>query len=696
MAGNLKDPVQFWQELKQRKVVRVMTVYIAGAFALLQAIDMIFPRIGLPSWSVTLVIILLAAGLVVVIILTWIYDITPEGIKRTDDLEQAGDEGKPEIEYVLPGWKSTVSQSREELISYNNVLFTEKVRQNKKKSRIYSYSSVVVIVSVVILFTFSSANTVPFVKRDWVVITDFENLTENPVFDKSLYTAFSLTANQSRYINILPRSRMLETMTRMEMKDQIYIDDETGREIAIREGIDLYIVPSISEVGNKYVIAAEIKESRSGNLLRSEIVNTENQDEILGQLDLLSKRIRRRLGESRYRIALQDKPLMKVTTSSLEALKQFSLGIENHYRFNFEAAKTYYENALRIDTGFISAKASLGNILIQHFNDEKGKDLLGQAVRSADKLTVKEKYNILSSYAVNVEKDFKKGIENTRILTNLYPGDPAFHHNLGYYLQVDGQFENAMKEYKAAVLVNPQQALSFGGMLWIYLEKLGEPDSALVWSRKMISFHPQNAWGYFYLGSAFACLDSLDMALESFLKAREIDPYFIMNQYRLSHIYHSMHLNKEAINMLERITELNKNEIPPFYDIGLNYQAMGDSAAARKYFKMFLEIAQKEWLNKYPGQATTYISLGIVLTRLNDTISSREMLQKALSIDTTLHDRYAEFFCQLGRIPDAIGQVEKALDRGYRDLYSLKLIPDLQPLQNEPEFRALLKQYFNL
>lgn len=695
MTTESRNPFHLWEELKQRKVVRVITVYAASAFALLEAVDMIFPRLGFPSWTVTLVMILLACGLVIAVVLAWIYDITPEGIRKTKDT------GHEIIEPVKGGETGTAGGNlilipdSDELIKEKKI-FAEKINKYKRKEKIYSLSSLIVIMAVILLFLFSSGKTVPFTKSDWIVISDFENLTEQPVFDKSLYTAFSLTINQSRHINVFPRNRIIETLARMQLKDTGYLDEKTGKEIAAREGINILIAPSISEIGNKFVITAKIIEASTGNLLKSVILEAENQDRILQELDRLSRKIRRDLGESRYRIALQDKPLMKVTTSSLEALKQYSLGIENHYRFNFEAAKTYYENALRIDTGFISAKASLGNILIQHFNDEKGKDLIGQAIRSVDKLTVKEKYNILSSYAVNVERDFKKGIENTRILTNLYPGDPAYHHNLGYYFQVDGQFENAMKEYKAAVLVNPQQALSFGGMLWIYLEKLGEPDSALVWSRKMISFHPQNAWGYFYLGSAFACLDSLDMALKSFLKAREIDPYFIMNQYRLSHIYHSMHLNKEAINMLERITELNKNEIPPFYDIGLNYQAMGDSSRARKYFKMFLEIAQKEWLSKYPGLASTYISSGIVLSRLNDTISSREMLQKALSIDTTLHDRYAEFFCQMGRIPDAIGQIEKALDRGYRDLYSLKLNPDLRALQNEPRFRALLNHYFNL
>ena len=104
--------------------------------------------------------------------------------------------------------------------------------QNKKKIRIYSISSLGVILAFIVLFLFSSGTTLPFSERDWVVITDFENLTDNPVFDKSLYTAFSLTASQSSYVNILPRSRMVETLARMEMKDLTTINDKTGREIA--------------------------------------------------------------------------------------------------------------------------------------------------------------------------------------------------------------------------------------------------------------------------------------------------------------------------------------------------------------------------------------------------------------------------------------------------------------------------------
>ena len=561
MAGNLKDPVQFWQELKQRKVVRAMTVYIAGAFALLQAVDMIFPRIGLPSWSETLVIILLAAGLVVVIVLTWIYDITPEGIKRTKNREQGVGEDKPEVEYVVTGWESTMSQSREVLKSYDNVLYAENARQSEKKGRIYSYSSAVVIFAVLVLFTFSSANTVPFAKRDWVVITDFENLTNDPVFDKSLYTAFSLTANQSRYINVFPRSRMLETLTRMQHNINDPVDDKTGREIAAREGIDIYIVPSISEVGNKYAIAAKIMDTKSGNILRSELLKAENKDEILSDLDKLSKKVRRNLGESRYKIASQDKPLKKVTTSSLEALKIYSQGIDHHLMMDFEGARKYYENALKIDTGFTSAKASLGNLLIERFDPVKGRELLSQAVKSVDNLTERERLGILTFYAVNVEKNLPKGIEYAKMRIELYPDDAAARNNLGWYYFNSGQFEEALKEYKATVRIFPDMALPYGGINWIYLEKLGIVDSAFVWSEKMTSDNPENPWGYFYLGSSYLGLDSISKAESAFRKAYEINPGILMNSYRLAHAYRIQGHFSEAIDILKKIRESNRDEV---------------------------------------------------------------------------------------------------------------------------------------
>ncbi len=75
---------RFWEELNRRSVVRIVLIYLAAAYAILESSDMILPRLGLADWTVDMVMIILFVGLVLVIILSWVYDITPGGIKVTD------------------------------------------------------------------------------------------------------------------------------------------------------------------------------------------------------------------------------------------------------------------------------------------------------------------------------------------------------------------------------------------------------------------------------------------------------------------------------------------------------------------------------------------------------------------------------------------------------------------------------------
>jgi TolB-like protein len=83
------DLGQFWQELKRRKVFRVITVYAAAAWVILEFISNIEEPFGLPDWTTRLVFVILCVGLIISIILSWIYDITPEGIEKTKSVEEA-------------------------------------------------------------------------------------------------------------------------------------------------------------------------------------------------------------------------------------------------------------------------------------------------------------------------------------------------------------------------------------------------------------------------------------------------------------------------------------------------------------------------------------------------------------------------------------------------------------------------------
>ena len=86
---NLNKLTQFWQELKRRKVIRVLTMYAATAFIIMEAGDIMLPRLGMPDWTVTFIIILLIVGFPITIILSWVFDITPEGVIKTEPVQLA-------------------------------------------------------------------------------------------------------------------------------------------------------------------------------------------------------------------------------------------------------------------------------------------------------------------------------------------------------------------------------------------------------------------------------------------------------------------------------------------------------------------------------------------------------------------------------------------------------------------------------
>jgi len=105
----MSNRIRFWQELKRRKVFRVLAMYAATAFIILEASDIMLPRLGLPDWTVTLVIILVIIGIPITAIVSWIFDITPEGLMKTAPLNEKK-EPKPRV------------QPKKRLLNPNNIV----------------------------------------------------------------------------------------------------------------------------------------------------------------------------------------------------------------------------------------------------------------------------------------------------------------------------------------------------------------------------------------------------------------------------------------------------------------------------------------------------------------------------------------------------------------------------------------------
>jgi serine/threonine protein kinase/Flp pilus assembly protein TadD len=567
-----------------------------------------------------------------------------------------------------------------------------------KRAWIVVLSLVAVFLAVLIAFDIGSLRNwreqllfpkaIAFAKRDWVVIADFENLTGEEIFDKSLNSALGVSLGQSSYVNVYPRQSIEASLRRMRKEAVQHVDAATARGIAEREGLKLALLPSISGIGGVYALSATIQDPATGASLKSESVRAEGKPEVLKALDQLAKKIRQDLGETRDAVSKQSKPLVQVTTSSLEALKQFSLAVEKSRAGKFDEARQLYEDALRIDPAFTSAKGALGMVQFELFDREKGKALLAQAVQHVEGLTDKEKYNILAFYTSAVQNDFPKAIDYWKSLLALYPDAGGTHNNIGrVYLRME-RYEDAAAEFKEAIRIDPYLMVSYFNLNDIYLFQLGDVASALALCKQQIAYNDRDQGAYYHLGWAYWGKDDLEQARVAFGKALEIGPQLTWNLSGLGHTYRLQGRYSEALQTFLKILQVDAKESAAHYDAGAVCQLMGDVSAARKHFESFREDAEKR-VRKNPQNALDYLDLARALTRLGQKKHGWGLGQKAMSIDPSKHFEFSLLLCLHGKKQEALDHLDLAVQKGFRNYLWMKIHPDLQTISSESRFQNL-------
>jgi tetratricopeptide (TPR) repeat protein len=557
-------------------------------------------------------------------------------------------------------------------------------------------SAASILVAVLIIVWFSGRTpALAFAARDFVLISDFENQTGDPVFDKSLTTAFTTSLGQSSYANVYSRRRVSEALKRMKKPAVDRIDEPLAQEIAVREGLKVIVLPSISGVGESYRVAASIRDVASGKDVKSEFVKANGKDKVLDAVDTLSAAIRKDLGESLQTVS-QGKRLSSVTTQSLEALRQYSIATEKTLALQWDEAKVYLENALRIDPTFTAARASLGMMHVEqamngmpHFDGEEGKRLLSEAVKHVDGLTDREKYGILAFHARAVERNPEHAIGYLKTLLALYPDDSVTHVSLGRTYAQMGRVPEALAEYKEALRIDPRFVLAYANVGATYLYQMGDVASALPVCQKILQLDPGNAWAQDCLGWSYFAKNDLPQAQAAFEKAVAANPQATLSRYRLAHTHRLQGHYQQAIETLLQIQKVDPSETSVFYDMGVVYERMGDSQKARESFTRYRRDLETQW-KKTLHEPGTQLALAATSARLGETYRARQMLRKAMAKVPQLHLEAAFVLSLLGEKKEAVDQLELAIQNGYTNYIWLKMNPDLLPLHGYPAYEQLM------
>jgi tetratricopeptide (TPR) repeat protein len=385
-----------------------------------------------------------------------------------------------------------------------------------------------------------------------------------------------------------------------------------------------------------------------------------------------------------------------VTTQSLDALRQYSIATERALALQWDEAKVYLENALRIDPNFTAARASLGMMHVEqamngvpHFDGEEGKRLLSEAVKHVDGLTDREKYGILAFHARAVEKSPEHAIGYLKTLLALYPDDSVTHVSLGRtYLQM-GRVPEALTEYKEAIRIDPRFVLAYANVGATYLYQMGDVASALPVCQKILQLDPGNAWAQDCLGWSYFAKNDLPQAQAAFEKAVAANPQATLSRYRLAHTHRLQGHYQQAIETLQQLQKADPSETSVFYDMGVVYERMGDRQKARESFTRYRRELETQW-KKTLHEPGTQLALAATSARLGETERARQMLRKAMAKAPQLHLEAAFVLSLLDEKKEVVDQLELAIQNGYTNYIWLKMNPDLLPLHGYPAFEQLL------
>ena len=318
---------------------------------------------------------------------------------------------------------------------------------SSRRSRILVPAAMVVVAGLIAsgIYFFRSRPSTPLTEKDMIVLADFDNTTGDVVFDGALKQALAVQLGQSPFLNILSDRKVGETLRLMGHQSSDRITQDVARELCVRTGSKAILLGSISKLGGQYVVGLDAVGCTSGDTLVKEQEEAATKEDVLKALGKAASSLRGKLGESLATIQKFDVPV-EATTTSLEALKAFSMGITTFRTKGNAEAIPFYKRALELDPNLAAAYAALGVVYANLGQASLAAENVKRAYELRDRVSEREKYRITSLYYGYVTGELEQASQVYELWAKSYPQDVVPPINLGDIYAQLGQYEKAVTE----------------------------------------------------------------------------------------------------------------------------------------------------------------------------------------------------------------------------------------------------------
>jgi TolB-like protein/Tfp pilus assembly protein PilF len=546
----------FFSELKRRHVYKIAVIYAVVAWLLIQVATQVFPFLEIPNWAIRLVIMLLTLGFPIALILAWAFELTPEGIKRAEDVDLS--------KSVAPkaGRKLTVTIIAIVVLALSLLVF--------QLTRPHPAVSV--------------ANPVGVPNDKSVAVLPFANLSRDP--DNAYFAA----------------GIQDEIITRLAKITELKVISCTSTQRFKSAPDDL---PAIAkELGVANIMEGSVQRSADQVRVNVQLIKAENDahlwadtfDRKLTDIFKIESEIAKTVAET-LRAKLTGSEQHAIAARPTENTEAYQLYLKGRFFWNkrtgenLKKAADYFNEAIGADPKYALAYVGLADayVLMPFYSGGAPQDCYPKAKAAAKKAlelddALAEAHTSLA-YVLHVyDLDFDGSTREFERAIELNPNYATAHHWYGIELLGSlGRVDEAIREMKRALELDPL-SLPINGALGRIYYFARRYDEAIEQLRKTSEMDPGFYYAHWNLGSALVAKGAIDAAIEEYQKARTLnDDPFVLGL--LGHAYASSGNKTEAMKILDELAALSKQRYVSAYSFALVYLGLGDKEETLRWLE---------------------------------------------------------------------------------------------------------------
>jgi serine/threonine protein kinase/tetratricopeptide (TPR) repeat protein len=352
-----------------------------------------------------------------------------------------------------------------------------------------------------------------------VLVADFQNNTSDPLFDDALEPMVNVALEGASFINAYNRSTARQLAGKLPNPTR-KLDENAARLVAVNEGVAAIVTGSLSSDGTGYTLGVKAIDAVTGKTLASTNANAASKDQLFLDIPEVTAPIRKALGDTMPESVQIEKAAGAFTTSSVAAVHQYGIAMDQLLAGNSEEAIRSFSNASALDPNFARAYGGMASAYGNLGRTQDAEKYVKLAMEHVDRMTERERYRVRGLYYF-ATSNYPKCIEEYSELVKRFAADDSAWANIAACYLSLRRIPEAVAAAQRAVEIVPRGAVQ-RVVLSFYSSYGGDFAAGEREAQMALKLNPSSQ-AYLALAEAQLGLSQMAQAAETYHKMDKMD-----------------------------------------------------------------------------------------------------------------------------------------------------------------------------